>query len=55
MLEVLGIEGWAVDSQVSHYASGDVAPDAADSDGVNRCDVMKQRGVVDCGTSLLCP
>ena len=33
VLEVLGMEGWAVESQVSHYASGDVAPDAADVDG----------------------
>ena len=42
VLKILGIKGWAVESQVYHYASGDVTPVAADGDGVNRCDVMEQ-------------
>ena len=47
MLEILSVEGWAIKPQVTHYACGDVAPDAADGDGVNRGDVVEQRGVVD--------
>ena len=54
MLEVLSIEGWAVESQVFHYASGDVAPDAADGDGVDHGDVVEQRGVVDDVTRSFC-
>ena len=47
MFEIFGVEGWAIKPQVAHYARSDVAPDTADGDGVNRGDVMEQRGVVD--------
>lgn len=40
------VEGWAIESHVSHHAGCDVAPDTADGDRLDRGYVVKQRRLV---------